>query len=180
MLVQMTACQCQTWRTCQPMADADRDADQHSFDEIMEPKEDAGEHALLQSSHSSSSSSSSSSCSDFFEELAGCPFPCRGISEDASCDIKGREALRRYRRFILQCNQHPKCTAGRTISEQHTRHLGQYEPVAYLAAWALLGLCAPNRSTKGPSSRERSRCRVSASGFKTKASCRRPSERLST
>ena len=65
------------------------------------------------------------------------------------------EALRGYRRFILQCRQHPKCTASRTISEQRSRHLGQYEPVASLAVWALLeSLCAPNRRPKGQSSRE--------------------------
>ena len=82
----------------QPMADADRDADQHSSDEIMEPRKDAAEHALplgddvvqpVQGSCSSSSSSSSSStCWDNIEEPAGCAFPCRGISDDASCDMK--------------------------------------------------------------------------------------------
>ena len=65
-----------------------------------------------------------------------------------------REALSVYQRFILQCNQHPKCTASRTISEQCMRHLGavracglpcyvgssgQYEPVAHLALWARQG-----------------------------------------
>ena len=68
----------------QPLTDAERDADQHSSDEIMEPREDADEHALpfgddvnqpVRGSRSSSSSSSSSpTCSDGVEELAGCPF----------------------------------------------------------------------------------------------------------
>ena len=165
----------------QPMADADTDADQRSSDEIMEPREDA-EDALplgdddvqpVQGSRSSSSPSSSSSCSDNIEEPEGCPFPVRRNIGGCKLQYEDREALREYRRFILQCNQRPKCTASRKISEQHTPHLGQYELVAYLALWARLGqsVRAPNRSTKGQSSSELSCCRASASGFKTTDSC---------
>ena len=50
--------------------------------------------------------------------------------------FEDREALRGYRRFILQCKKHPKCTASRPTSVQHSRHLEQYE--AYLADEVLL------------------------------------------
>ena len=92
---------------------------------------------------------------------------------------EGLEALHGYRRFILQCRQHPKCTASRTVGEQRSRHLGQYELVASLAVWARLGESVRSKSeTPGAElKRELSRCRTSASGFKTIASCRRPSEK---
>ena len=91
-----------------------------------------GDHVVqpVQGSRSSNSSSSSTR-SDNNGELAGCPFP----DDD-------REALRGYPRFILQCSQHPKCTASRTISEQHSRHLEQYE----LAVCARLGVSAHFKS----------------------------------
>ena len=141
----------------QPVADADTDADQHSTDETMEPREDAAEHALpsgddvvkpVQGSRSSSSSSSSSSsCLDDIEELAGYLFPVPRNVGGCTLRYEDCEALR-YRRFILQCNQHPKCTASRTISEQHTRHLGQYGLVTYLAVWARLGESVRTKSER--------------------------------
>ena len=103
----MTLCPC-----------AERDADQHSSDEIMELGEDAGGHALpssddvvqpVQGSRSSNSSSSSSSpCSDNVEELAGCPFSVLRNIGGCMLRYEERQALRGNRRFILQCNQHPK------------------------------------------------------------------------
>ena len=36
-------------------------------------------------------------------------------------------------RSTLQCIQQTKCTASRTVSEQHSRLLGQYELVAHHA-----------------------------------------------
>ena len=71
--------------------------------------------------------------------LLAVPSPCRGISEDASCDMKTVRRCGGIGVSFCSGNQLPKCTASRTISEQHTRHLGQYEPVAYLAVWARLG-----------------------------------------
>ena len=92
----------------QPMADANRDADQHSSDEIMEPRKDA-------------------------------------VPRAEDC-----EALRVYRRFILQRNQHPKCIRD-TCGSMSVR-------LTLLCGFVWESLCAPNRSTKEQSSRELSRC----------------------
>ena len=78
--------------------------------------------------------------------LLAVPSPCRGISEDANCDMKTVRRSGRYRRLILHCNRRPKCTVSRTISEQHTRQQGQYELVAYFAVWARLGEYVRTRS----------------------------------
>ena len=48
------------------------------------------------------------------------PSPCRGISEDANCDMK---TVRRCGSTSVSfCSATPKCTASRTISEQRSRH----------------------------------------------------------
>ena len=100
MLVQMTACQHWTWRTCQnqrlsPWPHADRDADQYSSDQIVEPIKDAAEHPLPSGddvvqpvspkAHALSAVRRHHVRIILRNLLAGSP-PCRGLSEDASCD----------------------------------------------------------------------------------------------
>ena len=104
----------------QPIADADH----HSSDEIMEPREDVAEHVLpldddvvqpVQGSRSSTSSSSSSStCSDNLEEFAGCPFSVPRNIGGCKWRYDDREAL--------WCIGVTFYTA-RTISEQYPRDL---------------------------------------------------------
>ena len=152
----------------QPMADAYRDTDQHSSDEIMEPKEDAEDalplgddvvqaHALPAARH--------------HPHVLAVPSPCRGISEDTSCDMK---TVRRCGRIGVSF-----CSA--TSTDVHGQQNDQRAANATLWAERACGLLccvgesfSPNRSTKEQSSRELLRCRASASGFKTTASCREP------
>ena len=63
--------------------------------------------------------------------------PCLRNIGGCKLRYEDREALRVYRRFILPCNQHPKCSASRSASSIRNT-FGQHEPVAYLAAWAHL------------------------------------------
>ena len=97
------------------------------------------------SSNSSASSSASKSREVEVEEVSGCPFPLPTHLEGCRLRYDDRMETLGYRRLIVFCSKHSKCTSSRNISERHSRTLGQYEPLAYLAVWAQLGAGVLNK-----------------------------------
>ena len=105
--------------------------------------------------------------------LLAVPSPCHGISEDASCDMK---TVRRCGgigiSFCSATSTRKARPAERSASSTRDTWGSTSLWLTLLCGLVWESLCAPNRSTKGQSSRELSRCQASASGFKTTALCR--------